>query len=342
MELLTLFNSEMSEIKKEAVELHLEIKKNAELTAAALVEFCKGLKKMRDKKLYVQLGCESFAEYAKKAFNIEQRQAYNYIQALERLGEPILQSNANLGITKLNILSEIPRLELEQFVEENNVAEMSTKQLKEAVEKATKAEEQLTFMYEEREKLKEEIDELRADQDDRSKEIEEYENIINSLKQELKEEKSKPVPTVKQELTPEEIKKLTEKAVSDERKKLEKDKADAVAGLKKQLKAAEEQGKKQVAEVEEKYKSVISSAEKDKADIAAKLAQVEKNSKVTANPDALKFKIYFDAAQNNILELKKIISSVDEETAKKFKEAMSALADRLIDKPKVDESGVAI
>lgn len=334
MEELTLFSSEMSEIKREAVELHLEIKKNAELTAAALVEFCKGLKKMRDKKLYIELGCETFAEYAKKAFNIEQRQAYNYIQALERLGEPILQSNANLGITKLNILSEISRLELEQFVEENNVAEMSTKQLKEAVEKATKAEEQLTFMTEENEKLKEELDEIKEESGDFFNQITAYEKIIADLKKELREEKNRPVPTVKQELTPDEIKKLTENAVNDERKKLEKDNADEVARLKKQLKEAEEQGKKQVEEVENKYKSIITSAEKDKADIAAKLADLEKNSKVTANPEALKFKIYFEAAQSNIAEMKKIISSVDDETAEKFKNAVSELAKRLTEEKK--------
>lgn len=334
MEELTLFSSEMSEIKREAVELHLEIKKNAELTAAALVEFCKGLKKMRDKKLYIELGCETFAEYAKKAFNIEQRQAYNYIQALERLGEPILQSNANLGITKLNILSEIPRLELEQFVEENNVAEMSTKQLKEAVEKATKAEEQLTFMTEENEKLKEELDELKEESDDFDEKIEAYEKIISDLKKELREEKQKPVPTVQKELTPAEIKKLTDKAVAEERQKLQKEKTDEVTKLKNQLKEAEENGKKQVSELEEKYKNIISSAEKDKADIEAKLAEVEKNSKVTANPEAMKFKIYFEAAQNNIAEMKKIISSVDEETAEKFKNAVSELSKRMTEEQK--------
>lgn len=101
MDELTLFNSNMTELQREAVETHYEIRKNAEITANALVDFCKGLKKMRDKKLYAELGCETFEEYAKKFFGLAQRQAYNYIQALGNLGEPLLQSNANLGITKL-------------------------------------------------------------------------------------------------------------------------------------------------------------------------------------------------------------------------------------------------
>lgn len=333
MDELTLFNSNMTELQREAVETHYEIRKNAEITANALVDFCKGLKKMRDKKLYAELGCESFEEYAKKFFGLAQRQAYNYIQALENLGEPLLQSNANLGITKLKILSEIPRLECAEFIENNDVADMSVRELKEAVAKATAAEEQLTFMADENKKLKEMCESLHDTEEENGETISELENTVERLRAELKAEKEKPAATVQRELTPAEIAKLTEKAVKDEREKAEKEKADAVASetakLKKQLKEAEENGKKQLAEVEEKYQSVIASAEKDKADIAAKLADVEKNSKVSANPEVLKFSVYYEAVQKNIAELKKIVALVDGETAQKLKNAMAAVAKSL-------------
>lgn len=333
MDELTLFNSNMTELQREAVETHYEIRKNAEITANALVDFCKGLKKMRDKKLYAELGCETFEEYAKKFFGLAQRQAYNYIQALENLGEPLLQSNANLGITKLKILSEIPRLECAEFIENNDVSDMSVRELKEAVAKATAAEEQLTFMTEENEKLKKMCESLQDSEEENGETISELEDTIDRLRAELKAEKAKPAATVQRDPSPAEIKKLTEKAVNDERKKLEKEKADAVAAetskLKKQLKEAEEKSKKQLEEVETKYKAVISSAEKDKADIAAKLEAVEKNSKVSANPEVLKFSVYYEAVQKNIAELKKIISDVDEETAEKLKKAMVAVAHQL-------------
>ena len=80
-----------------------------------------------------------------------------------------------------------------------------------------------------------------------------------------------------------------------------------------------------------KYKDIISSAEKDKADFASKLAEAEKNSKISGNPDVLKFSIIFKSVQENIIELKKIVSSVDEETAKKLREAMTAVAKNLKD-----------
>lgn len=339
MDELTLFSGNMTELQREAVETHYEIRKNAEITANALTEFCKGLKKMRDKKLYAELGCETFEEYAKKFFGLAQRQAYNYIQALENLGEPLLQSNANLGITKLKILSEIPRLECAEFIENNDVAEMSVRELKEAVEKATATEEQLTFVTEENEKLKKEVDELKEDREL----INEYERTIEDLKQKLKEEIEKPVATVQRELSPEEIEKLTKNAVDAERKKFEKEKAneiaDALSNLKNKLKESEEKGKKQLEEVERKYKDIISSTEKDKADIAAKLSEVEKNSKVSANPDVLKFSVIYKAVQENIAELKKIVKSVDEETAKRLREALSAVAKNLKEGEK-NETGI--
>lgn len=333
MDELTLFSGNMTELQREAVETHYEIRKNAEITANALTEFCKGLKKMRDKKLYAELGCETFEEYAKKFFGLAQRQAYNYIQALENLGEPLLQSNANLGITKLKILSEIPRLECAEFIENNDVSDMSVRELKEAVAKATATEEQLTFVTEENEKLRKEIDELKENNEDDSAENEELRNTIQSLKDELKAEREKPAAVVEREPSAEEINKLTEKAVKDERKKLEKEKADAIASatlkFNNQLKEAAESAAKKLAEMEQKYKDVISSAEKDKADIASKLAEAEKNSKISGNPDVLKFSIIFKSVQESIAELKRIISSVDEDTAKKLKEAMSAVVQKL-------------
>lgn len=343
MNLLNINSSEMTTEQLEAQNLHLEIMKNGEFAAVSMVEFCKGLKKMRDKKLYCELGFSTFEEYVENAVGLKQRQAYTYIKTLENLGESVLQSTAKIGITKLSILCDIPRNEREDFIENNDVAEMSVRELKEAVEKATAAEEQLTFVSEENEKLKKEIDELKENSEDNSAENEELRNTIQNLRDELKAEREKPAATVERELTPEEVNELTAKAVKEERKKFEKEKADAVASatskLKNQLKESEENGKKQLEEVERKYKDIISSAEKDKADIAAKLSEVEKNSKVSANPDVLKFSVIYKAVQENIAELKKIVKSVDEETAKRLREAMVAVAKNLKEGEK-NETGI--
>lgn len=333
MEGLSLFNSNMTEIQKEAVELHLDIRKNGELAASALVEFSKGLKQMRDKKLYTELNFETFEDYVEKAVGIRQRQAYNYIQALESLGESVLQSNANLGITKLKILSEIPRLEREEFLENNDVAEMSTREMKEAVEKLTKVEEQLTFATSENERLQRENAELKEECADSDNMIDEQDAEISKLKADLKAALDRPVETAVREPSAEEIAKLTEKAVKDERKRaadeLKTKLAKADEEKKQAISAVEEKSKKQIEEIENKYKSALADIEGEKNAAAAKLAEIEKTSKVSENPEVLRFSFYFEEAQKNINAMRDIINRTDNETASKLKKAMNAVASML-------------
>lgn len=324
---LSLFSGELTAPQKEAVELHFEIKKNGELAAAALVEFCKGLKKMRDSKLFAELGYETFESYAETEFNLKQRQAYNYIQALESLGEPLLQSNAKIGITKLKILSELPRIEAADFIEKNDVDEMSARELKEAIKKLTEQEEQITFLTSENARLAENEKSAETAQT-------ELENIKNALaekdreliaaKQELKEAQNRPVEVSVREPSADEIKKLTDKAVKEA-------KEEAAKKALEQVSAEAEKSAKKLAELEEKYKSMISSAEREKQEAADRLAAVEKSAKVAANPDVLKFSFYFEEAQKNIGKMKDILATVDGDTAEKLKKAMAAVAAQLTD-----------
>lgn len=322
---LSLFSGELTAPQKEAVELHFEIKKNGELAAAALVEFCKGLKKMRDSKLFAELGYETFESYAETEFNLKQRQAYNYIQALESLGEPLLQSNAKLGITKLKILSELPRIEAAEFVENNDVDDMSARELKEAVKKLTEQEEQITFLSSENERLSEAekmFEDAKAQITNLTNSLREKDTELFSIQRELKEAQNRPVEVSVREPSADEIKKLTDKAVKEAKEVAAKDAMARVA-------AEAEKAAKKLAELEEKYKSMISSAEREKQEAADRLATVEKSAKVAANPDVLKFSFYFEEAQKNIGKMKDILSTVDGDTAEKLKKAMAAVAAQL-------------
>lgn len=336
---LALFEGK-TELQQEAINLHLEIRKNGEIAAAAMVEFAKGLKTMRDKHLYMELGFETFEEYAEKAVGLKQRQAYNYIQALEGLGEMFLQSNANLGITKLQLLTELSYFEREEFVENNNVDEMSVRELKETIKKLTEAEEQITFLTSENEQLAEknkELSELVDDSMSVEEELDVARNLLDEkdreigrLKDELDEMSTKPIPVSVREPSAEEIAKLTKKAVDAERKKTEeKYKAELEKVKKEKDKAvsdADSESKKKLAELEAKYKLAISSAEKEKTAAADRLALVEKNAKISANPEVLKFSFYFEEAQKNIAAMKEIISKLeDADAAFKLKNALAAV-----------------
>lgn len=333
-----------TELQQEAINLHLEIRKNGEIAATAMVEFAKGLKTMRDKHLYMELGFETFEEYAEKAAGLKQRQAYNYIQALEGLGETFLQSNANLGITKLQVLTELSYFEREEFVENNNVDEMSVRELKETIKKLNEAEEQITFLTSENEQLTEknkELSELVDDSMSTEEELDVARNLLNekdreigALKSELDEVNKKPIPVSVREPSAEEIAELTKKAADAERRKTEeKYKAELEKVRKEKDKAvsdAETKSKKELAELEAKYKLAISSAEKEKTAAADRLALVEKNAKISANPEVMRFSFYFEEAQKNIAAMKDILSKLeDNDTALKLYDALCAVRKRL-------------
>ena len=125
----------LSEEQNEALNLHYEIIAKGNLAASAMVDFCQNLKRMRDERKYLLLGHETFEEYVEQDVGIKQRQAYTYIQALESLGEKYLQSNASLGISKLGMLAALPWYERREVEENNDVAEMSTRELKETISK---------------------------------------------------------------------------------------------------------------------------------------------------------------------------------------------------------------
>lgn len=310
----------LSEEQNEALNLHYEIIAKGNLAASAMVDFCQNLKRMRDERKYLLLGHETFEEYVEQDVGIKQRQAYTYIQALESLGEKYLQSNASLGISKLGMLAALPWYERKEVEENNDVAEMSTRELKETISKLHEAQEQLTLITAERDELAKS-----------SQEHEDLSDTVRRLREELKAASEKPAATVMREPTAEEIKQYTVDAIEKERAKAKKDKEKAIAEAEKRARdaaeksAAAELGRK-TEELEQKYKAVLDAAEKEKSELVGRLEKIEKDTKLTASPEVAKFSVYFDSIQKYINVMRDIIASMDDETtAAKLRAAMQKL-----------------
>lgn len=310
----------LSEEQNEALNLHYEIIAKGNLAASAMVDFCQNLKRMRDERKYLLLGHETFEEYVEQDVGIKQRQAYTYIQALESLGEKYLQSNASLGISKLGMLAALPWYERREVEENNDVAEMSTRELKETISKLHEAQEQLTLITAERDELAKS-----------SQEHEDLSDTVRRLREELKAASEKPAATVMREPTAEEIKQYTSDAIEKERAKAKKDKEKAIAEAEKRARdaaeksAAAELGRK-TEELEQKYKAVLDAAEKEKSELVGRLEKIEKDTKLTASPEVAKFSVYFDSIQKYINVMRDIIASMDDETtAAKLRAAMQKL-----------------
>lgn len=163
---------------QEAITLHAEILAKANAVANALVDFALSLKKMRDRELYTHFGCENFEEYTEKIVGIKSRQAYTYIRAVEGFGEVKMIEHSSLGITKLSMLLDVPANERDDFIEQNNVAEMSTRVLQEKIKSLEEKIEQMTLFAD----TKEEIQDNSAENEELKAQIKELEQSLAEFK----------------------------------------------------------------------------------------------------------------------------------------------------------------
>ena len=146
-----MMNEVTTDKRQQAVNLTERIRANGRLAVTAVYEIGKDLRTMNREKLFEALGYEKFEEYASKEFNIEKRQAYNYITIYEKLGDDFVQSNAQLGVTKLLSLTQIDRQDREELLKEYDLSGLTTKEVQALVDKIKIQGEQLSMLEEKRE-----------------------------------------------------------------------------------------------------------------------------------------------------------------------------------------------
>ena len=155
------------------------IKDNGKVAVNAVCEIGKDLRTMKVEELYKCIGYESFEDYAEQEFSLKRRQAYQYISVFENLGEAFVQSNAQLGITKLSLLTQMNPEDRAEIMEQNDLEGMTVNEVRELIDKTKQQGEQLAFFEQENTKLKDSADEaekLRAEKAELHKRIEELES----------------------------------------------------------------------------------------------------------------------------------------------------------------------
>ena len=289
--------------QRDAIVTHQHICDCYKAAAVSIMDMAKSLKHMRDQKLYTELGYESFGDYVEHNddYSFKERQAYTYISCYENLGEAFLQSNANLGITKLELLTKIGTFDREEVVEKNDLAGMSVAEVKQLIADKQALGEQLSMFQAEKEanksaadelkKAQAEIEQLKSRLEDAQENYDDQSNKdaerIKELQLELDELKNKPVEVAVQKPSKEEIDKIKE----TERKKLEKAKQKEIE----QLKAEQE---KQIAKLKEEHELALKT-ERDQA--AMREAQLEKKVKSSNSEEAvIALKIIFADTQKSV------------------------------------------
>lgn len=308
---------------RNALVTHQHICECYKTAAVSLMDMAKSLKKMRDGKLYTELGFESFGDYVEhnEDYSFKERQAYTYISCYEKLGEAFLQSNANLGITKLELLTKLDTFDRAEIAEDNDLAGMTVDEVKQLIADKQALGEQLSMFQQEKAAQADTADELKKAQAEinqlKSRLEDEKENyqslndkdadIINDLQKRIDELEKKPVEVAVQKPSKEEIDKIKE----TERKKLEKAKQKEIA----ELKAEQE---KQIAKLKEEHELALKT-ERDQA--AMREAQLEKKVKSSNSEEAvIALKIIFADTQKNVTAfLDKINDLQNEDDKTKFK-----------------------
>lgn len=291
--------TEMSADTISALSTHQKIITAEQTAANAMISLCENLKLMRDKHLYEALGFETFDTYTEQACGIKRRQAYNYISTYEKLGGTVLQSNAQLGITKLQLLTEVCAVDRDDFVAENDLAGMSVKEIKELVEKSKQQGEQLALLGDELNDSNNAQKSLQADKQNLTDE-----NKL--LHKRIKELESKPVEVAVQEPTQAQIEAAAKSKINSLKASFEKEKQNAVEEA---VKQATEKTKSSVKETLEKdYKAKLESIEKERQAALDKAKQLANKLDKNADAELVTATLYFNELQ---AQLDKFINSVE-------------------------------
>ena len=114
-----------------AVTLTKSIIAHAQAMQASLWEVCKGLKEMRDGKLYKEIGYSTFEDYCEHEIGIKRRQGQKYI-AIAEMGENA-QSTAQIGAEKLYLLSRLEDDQREELTRTVDLESTTVRELREQI-----------------------------------------------------------------------------------------------------------------------------------------------------------------------------------------------------------------
>ena len=291
-----------------AIQITERIKANGRTAVNAVCAIGKDLRTMKIEKLYTQLGYDEFEDYAEKEFQLKRRQTYQYISVFEKLGEEFVQSNAQLGITKLALLATANPEDRSEVMQSADVESITTRELEELLDKYKQQGEQLSMLQEKNIELEAKVEELESTPKD-------------------VEVATKEIPVPDKE-TEEELKKKTQELISAnaEKESIKKELNSVNAELQLEKTANARLRKEMNVEIEEKVKKELAAEKKKQAkerkdledELKAKAAAIE-NHKKALEQERARF-------EKEISELKKAAEKPVESSDKSNFKAMLAAA----------------
>ena len=200
----------VSEDYTRAVTLTRTIIANAQAAQQSLYEVCKGLKEMRDGKLYKELGYSNFEDYTENEVGIKRHMAQKYIAIADMENGESIHHFEQIGVTKLALLARLDEPTREAVTETVDVESVTVRELKEQITSLTAERDEAKATIETKDKQfrqamdskNNELTEVKAGWKRRSDTLLEK---IAALKKELEEAKAEP-----QEVTVEDTSRVEE------------------------------------------------------------------------------------------------------------------------------------
>ena len=345
--------------EQEAVIINERIRANGQAAVNAVCAIGRDLRRMKIEGLYTHLGYDSFEEYAEQEHNLKRRQAYQYISVYENLGEDFVQSNAQLGITKLALLTQVNTEDRAEIMEDNDLSDMTVNEIKALLEKVKVQGEQLSLLEDENKTLTEEKSELEkckdfsAEIDEMRRKKEEAERHFASLEERIKKNDEMIAGYAKHNdrlLHENEKRGSVISSLQAQKYELEKkvkelenrpiDVAVAEPEIKEVVKEVikEVPDKKAIAEkdreivtLQNKYKALdearIEEVEKLKKSYEERIAQLQNPPEKPADSEKSSFKLLYAEAYKSCLGLIEFIKSSED----KDKELLTERTDKLLD-----------
>ncbi len=314
----------MAEAEMNAVEAEFE-ERTPEIVAAEIRQIADQTRKMVLNSS-IEIGkrlCEAkemvphgeWAAWLEKNVDFSQSSANNFMKIYTEYGDiqgelwgasAKSQTFGNLSYSQAVALLAVPAEEREEFVKENHVEDMSTRELQEAIKARDEA-------VKERDKAREELDEAIKN---RETEIDKI--IKKDLKENIKLQKDLDFANKKLELEKKQhdtLMKAAEKNKEDQLAEIERLKAELAA-----------------AEAKEPEPSEEMQAEIERLKEQLKKAELLGAERLAADEETARFKVLFQTVQNNFSDLMDAANCIKEEAAKEKRlNAIKKLLEKLME-----------
>lgn len=278
--------------------------------------------------------------YLKERVYFSVKMAENYMRVAKEF--PNSKLVADLGVRKAIALLALPSGEIEDFVEEHGVIDMTSRELEKAIRERDEARQAMESAQaearsaeESRAKMESDMASLKALQKVAQQNAEQALTDLRTAREELQALREKPVDVAVQTVPdPEAVRQAREEAVREMQARV--DAAEA------KVKASDKERRELEAKLKDLRKSAddnaekLSRAEKTEAELAAvrqqleDLVRAEKQSALNSDPDLAKFQFIFDQTQGQVNQLHGLylkIRNRDETSAGKLQKALLALSD---------------